>query len=414
MLHPTAPASHRIDPWSRLFVAALLVYPYVFLLNLFVSYQVPGGKNLYVAVETAVMVLVAVALWRRVGVRVGLVVTMVVLAAWSVVVLRALAYDEPFVTLAFASRLPVTFLLYACVCWAVMADARLRPIVQRVIVGNSLVQAMIGIAHDTWFSNFMTGPNVALMGGGDRLWFIAPVGTRFRETGALISASLYANFIVLGMFVVVLAPRRAERRFGWRWAVEGVALAVMMYGLSLSGSRFPIVTAMVLFAIHLLRPLSLRALAPVAAGVAAGAFLMLPFALNVWNRFRVEGTGGRLVKAELGWQLLTETPARLLLGAPLKAQDAAVSGTLGLSDNSLYALLLLLGPPVAFLFTAGVVTVLALTTRVKWHGPMLLYLAGVLVLTNGIYWDIWILYAFATLYSMQPWREPLRARHHAH
>lgn len=413
MLNLASAPVDRVDPWSRLFVVALAAYPYVFLLNLFLSFQVAGGKNLYVALETAVMVVVAAALWRRIGSLAATVVATVLVAALTVVLLRALVFGEPLAMLG-SSRLPFTFLLYACVCCAVMTRPALRPVVHRVIVANSLIQALIGIVHDTWFSNFMTGPNVALMGGGDRLWFIAAPGMRFRETGALISASLYANFIVLGMFVVVFAPRSVERRLNWRWAVEACALAVMMYGLSLSGSRFPIVTAMVLFVVHLLRHLSLRALVPAAAGVAAGLFLMMPFAMNVINRFQVEGTGGRLIKAELGWQLLNETPTRLLLGAPFAAQDAAISGNLGLSDNSLYALVLLLGPPVAFLFIGGVIAMLMLTTRLKWHGPLILYFTGVLLLTNGIYWDIWILYSFATLYSMQPWREPLRPLHYGH
>ena len=400
------------DPWSQLFVVALATYPYVFVLNLFLSIQVPGGKNLYVALETMTMVLVVVANWRRVGPHVGVVLATVFFGVSFIVLLRVLAFNDPLLTLAFTSRLPNTFLLYACVCWAVMQDPAVRGVVQRVVVANSLIQAVLGIVHDTWFSHFLTGGNVALMNGGEALWMIAPRGSRFRETGGLISASLYANFIILGMFVIVFAPRRSPRTLDRRWLLDGIALIVMMYGLSLSGSRFPIVAAMVLVAIHLLRHVSIRAAVPMIAALAATGLLMLPFVMNVLNRFRVEGSGGRVTKAEIGWQLLTETPARLLLGAPLQAQDTATSGGLGLSDNSFYAVLLLFGVPMTSLIGIGVFSILALTTRVKKHLPILLYLVGVLLLTNGIYWDIWILYCFATLYSMQP-LQPLRPLNHS-
>jgi len=176
----------------------------------------------------------------------------------------------------------------------------------------------------------------------------------------------------------------------------------MMWGISSSGSRYPLILAGLSTAAYFLRTVTWRAGLPIAAVAVGAMILMAPAFGSLLNRFAVEGSGERGVKTALAIELMATSPSTMLLGARLADQDKASRNGVGLSDNSIAAVVLSYGIPVALLLATGLGIVLALTLNVRRHLFMLVYGAGVMVLHNGIYWDLWLLYWLAALYAMQP------------
>lgn len=390
----------RLSWPSLLFLMALAIYPYLFLLNLLVPSTLEFlGKNTYIAAETLLLAAVFVSVLTRVGSPILLLLVPGMIAL-VIVALRALVYDEPIMPLLISMRAPFTVLIYCGAAAGALTDQRTRRAARNIIVGNGVAQALVGIVHDTFFPHVVAGVFVSMLGIPDQLYYIGEPGkVRFREAGILISPNVYANFIAVGM--VVLASARRQGAAAKRFRVsDALMLLVMIWGVSLAGSRLPIAVGAAALAYYILRHLSFRALLPIAATGAVAFVMMTPTFFSLLNRFDVEGSGGRGVKAKLAADLVVRDTSTLLLGAPLSAQNQASDQGLGISDNSLFAMTLAFGAPVVLLLGAGLVATLGATLPLSQSKLLFTYGVVTLALYNAIYWDIWLLYWFTGLYAM--------------
>jgi len=387
----------------------LWVYPYVFALTWFVPASLPlVGKNVYVASVTAVIVLVF--LIRLPQIRGGLALLVAFLPPLALVIIaaRVVAYQEAFTAGLSAFRAPLTMSVYACAVWAVSRDPQQHQALRRIVIVNAFLQAVAGIVHNTWLPHVVIGgPNVQRFIGIDAPFYVSDQNYLTREGGLLISPNVYANFIALGILAVVshalVAWRRNKLSLGTLFP-----LLVMLYGLSLSGSRLPVAVGFALVAFYLVKCLSMRALIPMALLGVLIVPVFLPFAQGVVNRLGVEGSGDRLVKARLAVDLITRDPLAGLVGVPIA--DQATAQTLEgvqISDSSFLQLALGLGIPYTLFFAASLGVMVMKTTTGYLRSAAIGSLVLVLALTNAISWDIWLVYWFATAYSLRPRdREP--------
>lgn len=386
----------------RLLIVVLLCYPYVFILSIIAPSNLPFGKNVYVAALT--MLTIAAFLLERNRMNRGITAVVTVLApvAVGIIVVRHLVFGEDFMTVVFVYRSPLLLPVYACAAWGVIRASADRQLFQSVIIGSAIVQAVAGIVHYHWFSNIVVGPAVQQFFGVSDLYYTSDQALSLREAGLLISPSVYGNFVLLGMFLVVnraLSGRRRRLRI-----LPTAQLALLLYAVSLSGSRYPIVAGFAVTGFYLLKHVRLRTLLPAAVVAGFVVAVLMPAGASLISRLEAEGSGGRVEKARLALSLVTADASTLLMGVPIRIQgDAMTDEGLQISDNSALALAMGFGVPFTLAFALGMSVIIARTIRpAPLRSALILHLAIVLALTNAIVWDIWLLFWFATAYALEP------------
>lgn len=245
-----------------------------------------------------------------------------------------------------------------------------------------LTQAVLGILHAHFFSHI----NINV----ETLEFFLEA-ERTREGGTL-GASIYANFIVCGMFL--LATKNSRLSFGGYGVFENIAILIMLYAVTLSGSRYPILWAFLLTVVFMFRSLSNWKQTAVLLGV---VFMMTSFVLlkeegvELYGIFRFsEDAGGRLDKLVLPLMLLFDRFLYFLIGVP----SELIAGTFsedgfGISDNSYMLMALQFGALFAVVWFFFFINLLRRNVANGFSSLFMIYILIGFGLTNSILWEPW-------------------------
>lgn len=385
-------------------------YPYVSLMFMLFPLSI-FGLNMYFAITSFVFFIlffqILLGKYRIID-DAAKVVLVLLLFLCSILVFRTLLIDlsiseniKEILKNTMSSRISITLILYLLVSLVIIKKAG-RDTISKIIVFNAFIQSLIGVIHHHFFPSLITGQPETHPG---RLYaYMEGVGP-FREAGTLVSPSLYANIILLGLFILGF---NLLRNVEYRSIIVSV---FMLYGLSLSGSRLPGIIAIVFLITILIKVL----MSTFNKNNLIKIFLLTTFLLVVFssiyvfvypeidsliNRFKSDGFSARAIKNNLAISVIFDNFQNFAIGTHSSnfTQIESIEGY-GISDNSFLSLLLTFGAIYSvllfFIISLLIVHRVNLSLRVIF---LLGYFMTNLFLTNSIYWDLYLLYFFATLF----------------
>ncbi|MCG3110373.1 MAG: hypothetical protein MCM46_01000 [Candidatus Manganitrophus sp. SB1] len=387
--------SDSISIPAVLIAATALIFPFVNII--YIIYPITFlGKNVWLVAP--VLVIMALYLSTLFDVRKGFTVKKtdiiflaIVIAGGLIFYLRELVYVERRSFLDYRYILAPTIFLLVSKRF-VNGDKNIN-FLSSALVLTCFIQAILGILHASFF------PELNISFDPDNVKNVEFVfdAERTREGGTL-GASIYANVIVCGMFL--LATKRPTPTSLRSSILLTISIMVMLYAVTLSGSRYPIVIAGLLTLTFFINSLS-NWRQWVAIGMLA-IFSIIWFTnmenVEFYSIFRFsEDSGGRIDKLILPFELLIADMFHLLVGASneLTANTYSSSGV-GISDNSYWLLSLQFGPIFALFWFGFVVNLLMRDIVNNASFFFLVYFLIGLGITNCILWEPWVFLAIFT------------------
>lgn len=280
-----------------------------------------------------------------------------------------------------ATRWLVIIPVWTIVYREIFRDADVRHRARLLLLCNTLAAATMGIVYKLGIANIrISGSEFSRLGLKDPL---ADVTTR--ASGLWANPNAFGAFLLLGIAMLLLGPR-----FPLRWTVP--ALAVLAIGITTSGSRWPLIAALILIVLVIVRQSvswaasSARLGRPLLILVAVSA-LIAP-ARAVLHRQQLL-SDVRLGKASVGWQALAARPNTIFLGA--HPADFVVDQPITFSDNGWLQMALTVGLPVTIIFVAGMFRLVRqrpLDLERSAFGAVVL--VGTMTVNNANLWDPWI------------------------
>jgi len=223
-----------------LFIGSLAVYPYLFLFNIFFPSTLSIGKNTFIFIITAIILLCFLLRWKGILSKLGVgTIYFIMFLALMIIIIRHWLYGEG-IDKIFLYHIVLTPLLYCGVAYYYLREKEKKEIVKKVIFCSCLIQAIIGLLH------FYVFPYIHLGLSPDGLLkIVRGVGT-MREVGTLLAANLYADFILLGMFILINSYKK--------WRLPQLAVHILMFiliwGVAISASRWPFIVAALLLMLY--------------------------------------------------------------------------------------------------------------------------------------------------------------------
>lgn len=288
--------------------------------------------------------------------------------------------------------------LWASVMHEVLSEAMQRRRAVVLLVGNTLIAAGMGVAYHAGWARIRIIGSDGLTGGIDPF-----ARTITRASGLWVNPNAYAAFLLLGVVLVLLVVRTSVL-----WTP--LALALLAAGIGASGSRWPLVGALLLL---------LNAAMP-SAGARSRGFMRVArypvVALGVWVLLLTSGSalgrlattdGGddRLLKSSAGWHALVAGPETILLGG--NPGDLAVPRADGIvfSDNGWLQMALSAGIPATGAFLAVLWGALRFHRGSRGRFVAIGVMAATMTVNNANLWDPWLVCAAAT-YWLACWKAP--------
>lgn len=395
----------RSVPISAALISFLtLFFPFANILPLFFPVQFLG-KNIWIVLP--VLLIAAMYAVALVKTRQSIAFTkfdggLFVLALLGALIyeIREALYSDPGSIL--DVRYIISPLLFLSVFKIFVQGERNVVFVTRAVVLTCLIQAVLGILHAHFFSYI----NINI----ETSEFVLEA-ERTREGGTL-GASIYANVIVCGMFLIVFGSSRSSRV---RYVlIETMATLVMLYAVTLSGSRYPMIVASLLTIGLLSRSLlNWRQMAVLLAVVAIASYFIFlnEEGVELLGIFRLsEDSGGRVDKFITPLMLLSDGLSNFVIGPPSLLTAATFSEDgFGISDNSYMLMALQFG----VLFAVSWFTFF---TGLLWRNAssyfsvfFIVYLLLGLGVTNSILWEPWTFVAMLSwtiIYKKARFNEP--------
>jgi hypothetical protein len=257
-----------------------------------------------------------------------------------------------------------------------------------VIVAACIIEAFFGIVHTLFYKNIQIPFNVTR---GELILIYDSGGTR--ESGTLGTPSVYANFIICGLFALIYLLRRE----GGAGLIKKIAVIFMLffmfYAIILSESRYPIIIG----AIAMLFAFKVKNIMMYVATIGILTFINI---IYVWifekflklNVRLFEDFGGRAEKIQLYIEQLFNSPFHVFIGVPSESLSQIISASgYGLSDFSYGEIAINNG----FLFSLLYFSLFFLVIIKNGSGSflskyMFLYILINFSITNSIYWMQWI------------------------
>lgn len=369
----------------------VLFFPFANILPLFFPVQFLG-KNIWIVLP--VMVMAAMYAVSLVKTRQFIAFTKFDLGLFVVAVLGALIYEiretlysDPGTIL--DVRYIISALLFSSVFKIFVQDEKSIVFVTRAVILTCLLQAVLGILHAHFFSYI----NINI----ETSEFVLEA-ERTREGGTL-GASIYANVIVCGMFLIVAGSSKSSRV---RYVLlETMATLVMLYAVTLSGSRYPMIVASLLTVGLLSRSLlNWRQMAVLLVVVAVASYYIFlnEEGVELLSIFRLsEDSGGRIDTLIMPLVLLSDQFLSFLIGpsAELIVSTVSEDGR-GISDNSYMLMALQFGALFAIVWFAFFIDLLWRNVLNRISFFFMVYVLLGLGVTNSILWEPWIFVAMLT------------------
>ncbi len=394
---------------TSLYLFVLIMYPYFQVLEHFTGTYSKIGKNGYLIVITLALLLLFIHAYKELIKKYrSITVALLYFIGFSLAVFftRIIVYNETFSRL-FPDRYTYFILIYGILTYYFVATKpELKNTIIKIVIGNALAQAVFGVIH-YYFMPFLipVTDNPAYVNTGLLFVLNYTNADSVRETGLLGNASVYANFILLGLFLLFRPDNQNVRN-----VTKFFISIVLIMAIFVSGSRFPTAVSLILLMIFLYRNTSRLQMAIVSFFLISFLLLFFTFFVPVdqfmyyLDRIINEGNSIRDEKVLLAFNMLFSKPLFLLLGVP---QDIVVNTTspsgYTFSDNSFFEFALNHG--VLFTLAWFLVAIVMLKRSIvanKYVVLFLTYFFLCLWFTNSILWDIWIVYFFVVLYCLSP------------
>lgn len=383
-----APPRRKRIVFVMLIALIVLAYPYLLIAHLF--YPITWlGKNVYVMAPAILAFALLIIVSRSLSSQIQFLFAALVTTAIIIYLIREAAYSEQRNILDF--RYVVTGPAFLLLAQALPKEKSAQDRLASVIVFSCLLQAAFGIAHAYLFSDIQM---VSIEGAYE----IERDLEITREDGTL-GASIYANFILSGLFLLIWYPR-PEIWFRRNGMLTGAMFALIFYGITLSGSRYPSIVGAIVGVIALV--FSIRRiehilywvfLIVVAVGIAlsniAGSII---YADRSFDDLWIRGS-----KAVLGLEIIFENWMHFAIGAPTEYVQSASNGEgLLVSDNSYILMSLQFGTLFAIGWFMFLFKLMARGVRGKVDIALVTYFALAIGVTNSILWEPWLFVFFLT------------------
>ena len=386
-----------------LYIIALLVYPYIFLFHHFFPYTYLFGvdKSIAVAVITLVLIFSFLLQMKHIIARLGkkdfyfYILTLVLF-----LIARYIFYEEEIIRKLIAYRIFILPIIYAGLACYYLSDHKRRQLVIKVVFWQTLIQAGIGIFIWNFVSTGIINYKIFnLWQGGGRM------------EGTLFSANLFPYFILLGAFILI------SPYLQWRLSPFVKIVLLLLFTLSVvySNSRWPFFIMMIVLLIGFKKMFLAKKnyfvktfiIILVLGGLFLGNILLMPEIKTTIARVVNESLSSRLIKYKLGLSSVLENPVRgVFIGPSLIERSARTEvfrgEEIGFSDNSFITLLRSLGVFMTFLYLLFFTSIIKKNYYLIRNYLFLFFFIGALFFNNSIFFDIWLVFIFATLYSLSP------------
>jgi hypothetical protein len=345
-----------------------------------------GGKNLYTLAPAVLLCGCFGTLWpgmvREVGNR-SLTLLAALAACWFISLLAHLGVYGETIDVLRERFLVLLFVFSGVLLITASSHASMLRTILCVCLG---IQAAVAIVHSYLF------PSIQLIEDPLKGLVLISNGDSSREAGTMISASMFASCLVCGQFALLV-----ERRIPY--TIRMLLMAIMLYAVTLSGSRYPMAFSALLFLAifwskNRLAPLAFSAVAMIAIIVVASGWT--PFEIHSDLRIAAD-SGGRGDKLALVLGVLGSNWLYSIIGAPggfVRAVHTASGITI--SDDSYASIAMDFGVPALLYWLWCVWTWLARRRMALLSWVLLAFLAGDLAVTNCILWDPFVFYFLAT------------------
>jgi hypothetical protein len=311
--------------------------------------------------------------------------SVIVFLSWLIIAIRAVIYSEQKSFL--DERYIATSLLFIVFAYHLLQNVSVIKIAAySVAVQGLLVAAARSI-------NFYFFPDVMLSQIDDQT-ILNYGGELTRDL--LLGSSFSANHIICGMLVIMALMKNSIIKL--RPLVFVFIQFFMMLSTFNTGSRFPIVVAILLFVISLSYVISFNIKDIMGFAIVIAAFIVINSFLSIENfnyfeRFQ-EGFGGRDDKLLIGFLLISNSVTDFLIGSSSSLVNSlSVNDTL-ISDNSYVLIVTSFGVPFALVYFTFLFNIFLKTKSDKLSLLFLIYLVVGLGVTNCVLWEPWVFTAF--------------------
>lgn len=373
-----------------LFIGSLIVYPYLFLFNIFFPSTLSIGKNTFVAIITIIVILCFLLGWKGILSKLGVgAVYFIMLLALIIISARYWLYGEG-IDKIFLYRIILTPLLYCGVAYCYLREKAKKEIVKKIIFCSCLIQAVIGLLHTYFFPYIFLGLNP------DSLFKIVRGVGAMREAGTLLSASLYANLILLGIFILINSYKK--------WRLPRLAVHILMFiliwGVAISASRWPFIIAVFLLILYFKKLLLSKKIVSILLIILFFGIFLPNIFIYMAQKVATGEVASRIAKYHVALSSLLESSSNFLVGPTFGRTNTDIDAT-SFSDNSYLLLMITFGVPFICLFLFLFSHIIRKTISINRNYFILLYFLITLFVTNSILWDVWLFYFFAALYGLQ-------------
>ncbi|MFH0780011.1 MAG: hypothetical protein V1928_04115 [Parcubacteria group bacterium] len=387
-----------------LYLVALLIYPYIFIIHYFfpASYSFGVEKSLAVALVTLALLLAFLLQMKKIISQLGkgdLILYLFIFL--SLLAIRLIIYQES-TTILLQYRVFIIPIIYAGLASYYLAAHERKILMQKVIIWQTIIQALFGIflLHFV-YTGRITWNIMNLWTGGGRM------------VGTLMSSNLFPGFLILGAFVIASPYLKARIPQGVRF----VLLLTLTTAIIYSNSRLPSIVAIIILFLTFMNILMAK---KVFFSKIITIAILVAFLLNsLWilsgafeqtiGRTFNDGPNLRLIKYQLGMNnVLDKALLGMFIGSTREKMHSRVmmeSGSdegLKFSDNSFILMMELLGVLMTLLYILLFTIIIRKSGAIRGNYILIFYFIASLFFNSAIGWDIWLVYFFATYYCLQP------------
>ena len=383
------------------YLGVLIVYPYLFVLQMVMPSSLLGSKCVYIYLATVLLIIIFLLRWRFFVRFIPVwVVWLFLCLTTSIYLLNLFFYSD--IKHLDVLRIPYNLVIYLGVAYVCTRDISQRKIVYNVILFNCVIQAVIGIIHFYYFPYIMTGICIP----GLPYHFADPAtATAQAERGLVENPNLFMLFLLLGCFLLVYR----DKIFKKHWILETISFILLMWAINLSNSRLGILCSWILGVIYFKKFIA-KGKIVIAGLIIMGLILCSGVIVKTVNRVKgrsfsfsdsyVGENLSRTAKNTNAFNLLVDDWSNVLIGP---SRDRTIEFKLvqqrNYSDNSFFLLFHNYGLPAGLVIIFVMCYLYDNVINIKKRGIIfiLIYFAIALFLYNSLLYDMWLVFFSATL-----------------
>jgi len=310
-----------------------------------------------------------------------------------IIVLKKLAFDIGLGEMNGSRYYLIVFLYYYITVWLIVNGELKLDFLFNNIVINSLLQALFGISHYIFFPTFNIYP---LFLHGVDLDDFTIAGGMTRESGLLGNASVYANFLLLGLFLI-LNRMLVKKDHG---VIKYLYCFILLFGIFLSRSRFPIFFALLALGLFCFKSISFKKFALIFIIIFVVMFGAVKYIFKGYEMKDILFFENRALKYKTAYSILKADIRYDIIGTPRKILQASEDPASVFSDNAYLEIALNCGIPFAIIYYILFFRIFLLSSNNFKSYFFIFYMLSLLFMTNCMGWNYWILYIFPVYFIL--------------